>query len=343
VAYVGKGLWPSGLAVFYPHPEGSMAVWKVVLAAALLLAITVLAWLYRSSRGFLFTGWFWYLVAMVPMIGVVQVGRQAMADRYAYLPFIGIFLVGVWGCAELFAFLHLPPVANRAAALAAVAVYASMAFLQVHYWHDSYTLFSHAVSVTVRNGIAEDNLGTALMEMGRPDLALPHFVAAAEFAPYLSTPHYNLGVLQQQQSHPELAKVEYERALKYSTDSTEIAQAHSNLGFLLVDRNDLTGAKEQFTAALQINPEKQNSLLGRGIVEFHQEDLDSAIRDLSHAAQITPLAQANFWLGRAFEAKGQMQAAAMAYQAALGLAPDMTNAKERLNALQAANHESMHR
>jgi tetratricopeptide (TPR) repeat protein len=222
-------------------------------------------------------------------------------------------------------------------------VYASMTFLQISYWHDSYALFSHALAVTSRNGIAEDNLGTALMEMGRPDLAVPHIISAAEFAPYLSTPHYNLGVLQQQQNHAELAKAEYELALKYSTDPTEFAQAHGNLGFLLMEGSDLNGAKDQFTAALQINPEKQNSLLGRGMVEFRQGDLASAVADLSHAAQIAPSAQADFWLGRALEAKGQMQPAVMAYQAALALAPEMAEARDRLNALQASNHEITHR
>ena len=113
-----------------------------------------------------------------------------------------------------------------------------MAFLQINYWHNSYTLFSHALAVTNRNGIAEDNLGTALMEMGRPDLAQPHFEAAAEFIPQLSTAHYNLGVLQQQQNHPDAARREYELALQYSSDATEAAQTHSNLGFLLLGNSD---------------------------------------------------------------------------------------------------------
>jgi len=120
--------------------------------------------------------------------------------------------------------------------------------------------------------------------------------------------------------------------LKYTADSTEAVQAHSNLGLLLVDLNDLKGAKEQFTAALQINPDKQNSLLGRGIVEFRQGDLDAAASDLSRAAKIAPLAQADFWLGRALEDKGQAQAAAAAYEAALQLAPGMVEAQQRLSA-----------
>jgi tetratricopeptide (TPR) repeat protein len=333
MAYVGTGIWPSRLAVFYPHPEGSLAAWKVLAAALLIVAITVLTWQYRERRPALLTGWWWYLVAMIPMIGVVQVGRQAMADRYAYLPFVGLFIFAVWGCADLFAHLKLSPFAERTAAAAVLVIYASMAYLQINYWHNSYTLFSHAVQVTNRNGIAEDNLGTALMEMGRPDLAMPHFEAAEEFVPQLSTPHYNLGVLQQQQNHPDAAKREYKLALKYTADSIEAAQIHSNLAFLLMDLGDLKAATEQFTAALQINPDKQNTLLGRGIAEYRQGSLDAATSDLSRAARVAPLAQADVWLGRALEDKGQTQAAAAAYRQALQLAPGMTEAQQRLEAL----------
>ncbi len=331
--YIGKGIWPTGLAVFYPHPEGSLAVWKVMAAALLLVAITALAWRYRDRHRYLLAGWLWYLVAMIPMIGVIQVGRQAMADRYAYLPFFGLFVIAVWGGAELFAQWKLSGFAAGAIAVALLIVYASMAFLQINYWHNSYTLFSHALAVTSRNGIAEDNLGTALMEIGRPDLAQLHFEAAAEYIPQLSTAHYNLAVLQQQQNHPDAARHEYELALQYSSDATEAAQAHSNLGFLLLEQNNPTAAAHEFTAALQINPDKQNSLLGRGIAEYRLDNLDAAVADLSRAAQIAPLAQADFWLGRALEDKGQSQAAASAYAAALQLAPGMTEAQQRLDDL----------
>ena len=337
VAYIAKGLWPSGLAVFYPHPEGALPVWKVLAAGLLIVAGTALAWRYRRNHRYLLTGWLWYLAAMVPMIGIVQVGRQAMADRYAYLPFVGLFLIGVWGCAELFAYLELSNFAGGAIVAAVLVTYASMSFLQVNYWHDSYTLFSHALAVTGRNGVAEDNFGAALMEMGRPDLAMSHFEAAAEFVPQLSSAHYNLGVLHQQQNHPEVAKQEYELTLKYSTDPTEIVQAHGNLGFLLMGLNDPQRAQQEFSAALELNPDKQNSLLGRGIVEYRQGNLNAAVNDLSRAARIAPLAQADFWLGRALQDQGQSQAAMTAYEAALQLAPGMVEATQRRDSLRATH------
>jgi Tfp pilus assembly protein PilF len=338
VAYVGKGVWPSSLAVFYPHPEGSLAMWKVLAAALLIVTITVLTWRYCERRRYLLTGWLWYLAAMIPMIGVVQVGRQAMADRYAYLPFVGLFIIAVWGSADLLSRLRVSSSAKAAIVVAVLVAYASVAFVQVNYWHNSYTLFSHAVQVTSRNGIAEDNLGAALMEMGRPDLALPHFESAAEFTPQLSTAHYNLGVLYQQENHPDTAKREYELALKYRSNPTEVVQTHSNLGFLLMAQNDPRAAVEQFNAALQINPNKQNSLFGRGVAEYQRGNLDAAVEDLSRAVQIAPLAQADFWLGRALEDKGQTQAAARAYEAALQLVPGMTDAQRRLDALRSKAH-----
>jgi len=332
-AYVGKGIWPTQLAVFYPHPEGSLAVWKVAAAALLLFAITVLAWRDRAGRRYLLTGWLWYLVAMIPMIGVVQVGRQAMADRYAYLPFVGLFVIAVSGGADLLERLRLSSFAAGAITAALLVVYASMAFLQINYWHSSVTLFSHALAVTSRNGIAEDNLGTALMEMGRPDLAQPHFEAAAEFIPQLSTAHYNLGVLEQQQNHGDAARREYELALQYSSDATEAAQTHGNLGFLLLGQDNPTAAAHEFSAALDINPDKQNSLLGRGIAEYRLSNLDPAVSDLTRAAQIAPLAQADYWLGRALEDKGLRDASANAYAAALHLSPGMSEAQQHLDGL----------
>ena len=337
VAYLGKGIWPSGLAVFYPHPGGYLPLWQVALAGVLILAITGLVWSYRNRHRYLLTGWLWYLVAMVPMIGIVQVGRQAMADRYAYLPFVGLFIAAVWGGAEVFELFKLSSFAGGAIAAAVLIAYASMSFLQISYWRNSYALFSHALAVTSHNGIAEDNMGTALMAMGRPDLAMPHFEAAAEYVPQLSTAHYNLGVLQQQQGHVDVAKSEYQLALKYGTDPTEIAQAHSNLGFLLMGLNDPKAAEQEFSAALQINPAKQNSLLGRGMAEYRQGKLDAAVDDLFRASRLGPMAAVDFWLGRALEDQGKREAAAAAYEAALQIAPDMAEAQQRLNGLRSSH------
>lgn len=187
--------------------------------------------------------------------------------------------------------------------------------------------------MTSRNGVAEENLGKALMDLGEPDLALPHFVAAVQYDPQLSTAHYNLGLFEQRQGHRDAALHEYQLALRTTIYPTEAAQAHNNLGFLLLDMDEPRPAMEHFTAALRFDPNKQNSLLGLGIAECRQGSLDEAIAHLSRAARMSPLARADFWLGRAYESKGQSEAAAAAYEAALQLAPGMSEAQERLAAL----------
>jgi tetratricopeptide (TPR) repeat protein len=338
IAYIVKGVSPSHLSVFYPHPEGSLAVWKVLVSALLIAGLSALAWIYRERR-YLLTGWLWYLGTMLPMIGIVQVGRQGMADRYAYLPFVGLFIIAVWGTAELVATLHTSKVVPVAATLALLAAYASASYLQVHYWRNSYTLFSHAIQVTSRNAIAETNLGEALVKMGRPEIALPHFEAAIEFVPQFSTAHYDLAVLMQQNNQLLPAEREYELALTYGTDLAEAAQSHSNLGFILEELNQPQDAIQQFTAALQINPDKQNSLVGRGMIEYREGNKSAALADFSRAAQIAPMPLAELWLGRTLEDAGQLQAASSAYSAALQLAPGMPEAQQRLDALRAKLRE----
>jgi protein O-mannosyl-transferase len=337
VVYVVKGFWPSHLAVFYPHPENSLATWKILAAALLIILVTALTWFYRKHR-YLLMGWLWYLVAMIPMIGIFQVGRQGMADRYAYLPFVGLFILAVWGVAELSRPFMPSKFISIAIIAGLLASYASVSYLQIHYWRNSYTLFSHAIQVTNRNGIAEDNLGDALVQMGKPDLALPHFEAALEFMPQLSTAHYNMAVLLQQHNQLDQAKREYELALNSGADATEAAQSHSNLGFLLMQINQPREALEQFTAALRINPDKQNSLLGRGMIEYGQKNMAAALADFSRAAQISPMPIADFWLGRTLEDLGQLPAALNAYNAALQLDPNLTEAEQHIEALRAKVH-----
>lgn len=124
--YAIKGIWPSHLAVFYTHPQASLAYWKTAIAGLLIAGALLVAWRFRSSRRYLLVGWIWYLVAMFPMIGVVQVGRQSMADRYAYLPFLGLFLIAVWGFAELGDRNHVPGYFQSGLAIAILLAYASV-------------------------------------------------------------------------------------------------------------------------------------------------------------------------------------------------------------------------
>ncbi len=327
--YVEKALWPSRLAVFYPHPEDLLALWKVLGAAAVLAAVTALFWHFRERR-YLLLGWLWFLGTLAPVIGIVQVGRQAWADRYAYLPLWGLFVIGVWLVSEGAARISLSRAAQAAIASAVLLGYSVAAHSQIEYWRDSYRLFAHTIQVTDANPIAEGNLGSALMEMQRPDLAVPHLERAVRLMPTLSTAHYNLGTLLQRQNELDRALQEYQLALKYGSDEREAAQTHNNLGVLFDQLGRRDEAVAEFTAAIAVNPNEQNSWIGRGMIEREEGKLDAALQDFARAAQVAPSPLAFYWQGRVLEDKGQLSAAAEAYRTALKLAPNFGDTQVRL-------------
>ncbi|MGA9901269.1 MAG: tetratricopeptide repeat protein [Terriglobales bacterium] len=330
VVYVEKAVWPSRLAVFYPHPEGSLALWKVLGAAVVVITITALFWSLRERR-YLLVGWLWFLGGLAPVIGIVQVGRQAWADRYAYFPLWGLFVIIVWLTAEAATRMKLSRLAQVAIASAVLLGYSVATHIQIGYWRDSYSLFAQALQVTNANPIAEGNLGSALVEMQRPDLAVPHLERAIQLMPTLATPHYNLGTLLQRQNQLEAAQREYRLALEYASDEREAAQTHNNLGVLLNQLGQRDEAVTEFTEAIALNPHEQNSLLGRGMTEREEGKLDAALQDFQRAAQIAPSPPAFYWQGRVLEDKGQFAAAAEAYRAALQLAPGFADAQVRLD------------
>ena len=331
--YLWKAVWPTRLAVFYAHPENRLPLWQVTVAALLLLAISGLVWRHRASKP-LTVGWLWYLGTAFPMIGLIQSGRQGMADRYADLPLIGIFIAVVWLAADGAKKRKLSP-ALAAATLAAILL--PLIFLthrQIAYWKDSETLFTHAVEVTTNNGLAENNLGAALMDEGHPAAAFPHFLAAVRYSPDLASAHYNLGVLLHKQNQLQEAANQYRLAIAHAGDAVEAAQAQNNLGVLYLGLNNLPVAKSEFDKAIALNPNEVNSYLARGNIEFQLGDVDAALTDFSAAASRAPTPASLYWLGRAEEAKGDLSHAKGAYQAALQMAPGMTEARTRLESLQ---------
>jgi tetratricopeptide (TPR) repeat protein len=333
--YLDKALWPSRLAVFYPHPEGSLALWKILAATIILILITAVCWHYRERR-YLLVGWLWFLVALAPVIGIIQVGRQAWADRYAYFPLWGLFVIFVWLLSEAALRIPLRLAAQVAIAFAVLAGYAVTAHSQITYWHDSYSLFAHALQVTDPNPIAEGNLGSALIELRRPDLAAPHLERAIHLMPTFAAAHYNLGTLFHRQNDLARAQQEYQLALQYASDEREAAQTHNNLGVLFNQLGRRDDAQAEFTKAIALNPYEQNSRIGRGLIEYEEGKLDAALQDFEQAAQIAPSPMAAYWEGRVMEEKGQLAASVEAYRNALKLAPNFGDARTRLENLEKA-------
>ncbi len=239
VKYLEDGIWPSGLAAFYPHPEGSLALWKVVGAVGVLLLISAMVWRHRQ-RHYVVVGWLWYLGTMIPVIGIIQVGRQAMADRYAYLPFWGLFVIAVWTAGELFP--RLLPAVKLGIAAATLSCFAIVAYIQIGYWFSSYTLFVHALRVTPDNAIAEDHLGAALADMGMEDQAAIHLVTAIRLTPLYLPPHYTLGMVFQRQNRLDEAQREWKARLGSSTQPSGSIRT-SKIAFSGAGRSSIRGGK----------------------------------------------------------------------------------------------------
>jgi len=330
--YLWKMVWPAKLAPLYPHPGDSLAAWRVMLAAVVLIAITAIALRFRARR-YLIVGWLWFLGMLVPVMGLVQVGDAAMADRYAYLPLIGIFVMIAFGIADwaeqkrVGLWLIVP--AAVVLVLLAVATHR-----QINFWQSNYTLWSHALAVTENNFIAEDNLGGALILEDKEEEAHPHFEAAARINPKDAMSRSNLGTYLQTHNQMREAIAQYEAAVDLTSDPSLLAQTYANMGAARRALGDDEQAHKNFEESLRYNPNQFNAWLGLGLFAEKQGKLDEAITDLSRSAEVQPTAQAFFELGRTLAQTGHIPEAVDAYQRALKISPDLTEAQKAIDALQ---------
>jgi protein O-mannosyl-transferase len=246
---------------------------------------------------------------------------------------MGVFTSIVWLASDLAGSWPSKRWILAAATLAALTGYASVSRTQIGYWRDSYSLFSHALQVTSRNGVAEANLGITFLNVGRFDLAERHLRAAVEFMPDLPISYYDLGVVLQREGKSDEALHFYKLGLSYTNDPEDAARTHNNIGAILLDRNDLPGAMAQYNTALRLNPDEPHSLLGRGVIEYRHGQFDSALADLTKSAQWSASPDTYFYLGQVYESKGNSEAAVRSYETALQLNPKFAEASSRLAAL----------
>ena len=212
VRYLEKALWPVNLAPMYPHPGGSLPAWQICSGALILLAITAFV-AQRRTRRYLLVGWLWFLGTLVPMIGLVQVGRQAMADRYAYLPLLGIFIMVCWGAADWAEQRRLPAALLPAVSVVIILALSLVARRQIGYWADNVTLWTHTIAVTPPNYIAQDDLGGALMVNKRLEEAIGHFRLAAAMHPTDPISAFNIGYYEQVHGNQLQAIERYKQAI----------------------------------------------------------------------------------------------------------------------------------
>ena len=251
VKYLLNAFWPTGLAPMYPHPGDSLRAWQVYGALLILLTIT-LSVVERRGRPYLLVGWLWFLGTLVPMIGLVQVGRQAMADRYAYLPLIGIFIMVGWGAAEWAADKHLPAALLPVASIVVVLALSIAARRQIGYWADNVVLWTHTIQVTPPNYVAQDNLGGALLAHKRLDDAIAHFREAAAIHPVDPISAFNIGFYDQEHGDLYGAIEQYRRAILLTTSPSVKMQAWNDMGVAYRSLGNTQQAHECFEAAKRL-------------------------------------------------------------------------------------------
>ncbi len=311
--YVGKAFWPANLAPLYPHPGRTISIPAAALSALLIIALTVLVVIFRERR-YLFVGWFWFLGTMVPMIGLVQVGVQSMADRYAYIPLLGIFVIVCWGVPNLLQSLRIPHAAGfaTATALASAVVLVALAFglhRQVDYWTDNFTLWRHTLDITRNNFIAEDSAATALLAQGKTDEAIQYFRRAQEVRP--TDPISALNVASYDQQHGNYARAiqQYQRVLEYTKSPALLSLVYTNRGYAYSALQQDDRAKQDFEAALKQQPENAAAYQGLGLLAQKSGEWSEAAQAFENAIEILPTPAAYQLLAQVLESAGKKDAA----------------------------------
>lgn len=284
VTYLGKAVWPSGLAVYYPYPS-SLSPWAVAGAALVLAGITSFVVLNARRRPHALAGWSWYLVTLLPVIGLIQVGEQAMADRYTYVPLIGIFIMAAWGLPTLWRPAPLRTALTTAAAVVVLLALTVTTRIQVGHWRDGFSLFSHALRVTEANALAHQNLGTILNRRKDRDGAIRQYELALEIDPNRADARVNLGVMLLKRGDMEGAEAHFTRVLGTTPDHADALFAS---GWLLETNGDPSGAASRYQAALSARPGHLRARNNLGVLSFASGDLSAAAAHFEAALERHP-------------------------------------------------------
>jgi len=331
--YIGKALWPARLSPLYPHPLDLLRFWQVIASALFLLAVTALV-IRNRRHGYLFTGWFWFVGTLVPMIGLVQVGEQAMADRYAYLPFIGLFALVCWAVADWAKEKKIPAAWLPGLAIVILASLSVLTYRQIGYWRDSETLWSYALRVTsVPSYKAHFNLAMAYDQQGRYDEAILQLKESID--PRNDDPqiHLGLGIYDQRHGHLQEAAGEYRTAMRLASNPMLKAEALTNLASLERQQKNYAQATSDFAAALELNPQQTTALVGMGLLSQRQGALARAVELYSRAMAVEPTSVGYLLIANAEEQAGHAAAAQAALAQARELTQDIAQAQRSADQL----------
>lgn len=284
VTYIGETVYPQSLAVFYPYPA-MIPWWKVFGACLVLMSVSYLSWKSLSKYPYILVGWLWYLGTLLPVIGLVQVGSQAFADRYAYVPVIGLFIIIVWGATELMESWNYRRIVISLVATGVMVILSIITIKQVSYWKNSYKLFKHALEITSNNALAHNNFGNALVEQNKDEEAGRHYAEALRINPYYADAHYNLGRLLGTQEKYDEAINHYYAALK---TNPRFKKAHYNLGNALAKAGRVAEAMRHFTETIRIDHSYAEAYNNLGVVLAKVGKLKEATSCFRRAIRINP-------------------------------------------------------
>jgi Flp pilus assembly protein TadD len=285
VNYINKTFWPTGLAIYYPLPK-TIPIWQVIQAGLILVGVSLLAIWWLRSRPYFLVGWLWYIGTLVPVIGLVQIGEQAMADRYTYVPLTGLFIAVTWGVNALANHWHFRKLILSISAAVTLSALMLCTNRQVAYWRNNIALYEHTLAVTDKNHVIHINLGMALLEQGQLDKAIKHQQEALRLRPGEPSALTNLGMaLALQHRYPEAIKY-YRLSLK--SDPKEAA-TYNNLGAAILSNNgDPEEAVANFRKALQLKPNYDNAHLNLAAVLTMQNRFDEAISHYREVLRLIP-------------------------------------------------------
>jgi tetratricopeptide (TPR) repeat protein len=326
--YILKMVRPTRLAVFYPHQGSNLPGWQVVTVAVLLVIATIYVMRLAKKYRYLFVGWFWYVGTLIPVIGLVQVGGQGMADRYTYIPLIGLFIIIAWGTNDLLIKWNYRKVVLGVLSIAVVLVLSICTYAQTSYWQSSQSLFEHALKVTSGNYMVCNNLGITLLEEEKFDEAINYFRRALQIKPDYAEAYNNLGMAYGKLGRKQEEMEAYMHAIKLGANH---AETYHNLGIILNKQGRYYEAIDAFKQAIKINPELSQTYYELGVAYGKIERLQDEMEAYRKAIEINPdYYEVYTDLGTVYGKLGRYEDAVNNHLQAIKIKPDFAQAYNNL-------------
>jgi protein O-mannosyl-transferase len=327
VSYAFQAIWPGNLAVYYPHPVDTLPVWQICGAALLIVSVFCGAICLLKQYRYVAVGLFWYFGTLIPVIGLVQVGDQAMADRYTYIPLIGLFIIIAWGASDLLVKWRYRKIFLGVSAVIILSALIVCTFFQTSHWRNTITLFENAVKVTENNYKALNNLGTALIDKGKYDEAIVYLSEALIINPQKTGARNNLANVLFLQGKPDEAVFHYNEILKFNPQKTN---ARNNLANVLFAQGKPDEAVLHYKEAIKINPEADVHYNLAYVLSF-QEKLDEAVFHYKEAIRINPeYAKAHYCLGKILMNQKKVKEAMLHFAETIMISPDYAEAYNKI-------------